>query len=177
MADFKAKGIDEYISALEKYSDRADGIIKQAVYDGAGVMAQAAERAIKALPEEDFRYAFPDHPLTGITAEQKEDLVNGFGITHFSDTLNNSPIPYTHVKLGFDGYGRTSTNVFGWDKTKGKATQHGKLPNIVLARAVESGTSFRVKHPFMRQAVNTARAETTRVMTETVDTETKKIVK
>lgn len=176
MAEFKAKGIDEYISALEKYSDHSEGIIKKAVYKGAGIVAKQVQENIKSLPEEEFRFGTPSNPLVGVTKEQKADLLEGFGISKFDTQAFKAGYPVTDVKLGFDGYGSTSTNVFSWDKTKGKIVKHGQMANVVLARAIESGTTFRKKNAFVRRAVNKARGEATDTMIKTVDDETKKIV-
>lgn len=68
---------------------------------------------------------------TGVT---KEGLEKGFGISPMQEEDG-----YLNVKLGFDGY-----NANG-------------VPNVLMARIFESGTSKVQKHPFVRPAVNRSR--------------------
>lgn len=46
----------------------------------------------------------------------------------------------------------------------------------MIARAVESGTSLRKKHPFVRPAVKSSRKAAEQAMIETADKEIKKIM-
>ena len=43
MAYFRVKGADEYAEKVKKLSKNADKIIKRAVYDGGGVVADAVK--------------------------------------------------------------------------------------------------------------------------------------
>ena len=65
---------------------------------------------------------------------------------------------FIHTKLGFDGYDRRGN------------------PNVVKARALESGTSKQQKKPFIRPAVNAVKDRAVAVMSETVDKQIKKIM-
>ena len=46
----------------------------------------------------------------------------------------------------------------------------------MIARSVESGSSVRDKHPFVRPAVNAAKAEALKACEKVIDEETKKIM-
>lgn len=88
---------------------------------------------------------------TGVTQKGLED---GFGISKLRDDNG-----YYNVKLGFDGY-----NANG-------------IPNVMMARIMESGTSKVPKHPFVRPAVNRAKAAAQERMAAVLDEEIEKIVK
>ena len=73
--------------------------------------------------------------------KEKKGLQKGFGITKMLEEDG-----YYHVKLGFDGYNDIKTKKY----PKGQ-------PNVLIARAIESGSSIRDKRPFVRPATNKSR--------------------
>lgn len=81
------------------------------------------------------------------------DLERSIGLATMQDQDG-----FVHTKLGFDGYDRN---------------HH---PNIVKARALESGTSKQQKTPFIRPAVNKCKDEVVEKMAATVDKQIKKIM-
>lgn len=81
------------------------------------------------------------------------DLERSIGLATMQDRDG-----FVHTKLGFDGYDRN---------------HH---PNIVKARALESGTSKQQKTPFIRPAVNKCKDEVVEKMAATVDKQIKKII-
>lgn len=88
---------------------------------------------------------------SGVT---KRGLEDGFGISPMQDDSG-----YLNVKLGFDGY-----NADG-------------VPNVLMARVMESGTSKVPKHPFVRPAVNQAKGAAEARMAEVIDEEIDKLMK
>ena len=121
---------------------------KKAVYAGAKVVADKIRQNLNAL---------------NVTPElQKQDLIDSFGIAPF-DTDEKGVV---NTKAGFDGYGSRPTKKY----PKG-------LPNQLLARAIESGTSFRKKQPFVRPAVNAAKKQAIKEMERVVNEEVKKALK
>ena len=72
---------------------------------------------------------------------------------------------FRNVKIGFDGYNRVKTKT--WPQGQ---------PNLMVARAIESGTSWMQKQPFMRRAEASAKGPCEQAMAETVDKEIQKIV-
>lgn len=142
MAKMKLEGFEEYERALSRLTDRKEEIIGACIYTGAKVVADSVKSAIKGIPVVKG-YGWPNNPLPGgVTAEQKAGLIEGFGI---SKARNDGG--FRNVKLGFDGYNSVETE--RWPTGQ---------PNAMIARACESGTSFKRKYPFMRQAVNGAKA-------------------
>ena len=86
---------------------------------------------------------------TGVT---KRGLESGFGISPMQDDNG-----YRNVKLGFDGYNDNG------------------VPNVLMARVFESGTSKVPKHPFVRPAVNASRKQAEAKMAQVIDSELKKL--
>lgn len=159
MAKLKFQGLEEYEEKLLKLKNLSKEMIGEAVFDGAAVVADAVKQSIQSIPV-DERYASGNATLYGITSEQKQGLLDGFGIARLQN--NNG---YMHVKLGFDGYNSVKT----------KKYPNGQ-PNSVIARSVNSGTSFRQRIPFVDNAVNSAKSKAEQAMQEKLDESIKDIM-
>ena len=144
---------------LSKIDGVTDDMIGRAVYEGAGIVADAVKANIEALPIVTG-YGTSENPLPGgVTAVQKAGLREGFGISKLQDDSG-----YLNVKLGFDGYNRTKTEKYP-----------GGQPNQLVARGVESGTSWKQKKSFIRPAVNKTRKQAEQKMKDVLDEEISKI--
>lgn len=164
MAAFTFKGLEEYELKLAKLERSTEKIIGKAVYAGAGIVADAVRKNIGSLPIVSPKNSFgtATTPISGVTAAQKAGLLDGgFGVSRMQ--LDNG---YYHVKLGFDGYNRTKT----------KKYPSGQ-PNILIARSVENGTSFRSKQPFVLPAVRSSRKAAEQKMKEILDEEINRLEK
>lgn len=159
MAKLKFKGLEEYEGKLLQLKNLSREMIGEAVFEGAGVVADAVKGAIGSIPV-DNRYAAGSTMLYGISEEQKQGLIDGFGIAPMQDDNG-----YLHVKIGFDGYNSVRT----------KNYPNGQ-PNSVIARSVNSGTSFRQRIPFVDNAVNSAKAAAEQKMIKKLDTEIKDVM-
>lgn len=133
MPSIKISGVDTVITMFARLSNEVEGICKQGLYDGAGVIADA----IKAACPVD----------TG-------DMQSSVGIAKFR--VNGTQID---TVIGFDDYDR-----------KGVA-------NAVKARALESGTSRIRKRPFIRPAVNRAKAAAEAAIAAKIDSKIQEITK
>lgn len=153
--------VDKYIRKLEQFTDATDGMLKATIYPGAKVIADEIRNAIEELPEiktnpretkgsgtkrpKDNRKRSRHPKPAGVTKVEKEGLLDGLGIAgmRYDGSLLNA-------KIGMDGYNKHVTEK--WPKGH---------PNAMIARSVESGTSFRQKTPFIMPTVrkNKARAE------------------
>ena len=161
MARMTFKAGEEYALKLSKLYGHCDEVSKKAIHDGAEIVADAIKANLKALPEEAFRYLQKDDKFTGVPEKQKKDLIESFGITKISlDKEGN-----LNTKLGFDGYGKMPTKKY----KKG-------LPNQLLARAIESGSSVREKYPFVRPAVKAKKEAAIEKMGKTITEEIAKIM-
>lgn len=154
MAKIEFKGIDEYAEKLGILWKESEGMIERAVYAGADVVADEIKKGLQALPVEEG-FGTPEHPLNGVGRGQKADLIDGFGLAPMQNDDG-----YINTKAGFDGYGSIQT----------KAYPNGQ-PNALLMRSVESGTSFRKKHPVIRNAVNRAKERSQEAMQKTIEKE------
>ena len=159
MAKLKFKGLEEYEGKLLQLKNLSREMIGEAVFEGAGVVADAVKDAIGSIPV-DNRYAGGSTMLYGISEEQKQGLIDGFGIAPMQNDNG-----YLHVKLGFDGYNSVKT----------KNYPNGQ-PNSLIARSINSGTSFRQRIPFVDNAVSRAKAAAEEKMIEKLDTEIKDVM-
>lgn len=141
MATFEFKGIDDYIKQLNALKNGTkDAIIGKTVYAGAAVVANAVKAAIQALPVGSGRAAHGEL-INTVTLPQKVGLLDGFGISPLQDDDG-----FANVKLGFDGYNSVRTAKYPQGQ-----------PNALIARAVNSGTTFRKKTRFVDKAVSAQR--------------------
>ena len=160
MAKITFPGLNDYELMISRLSKNAADIAGRAIYTGAGIVADEIKSGIQSLPVVRG-YGTAENPLPGgVTQPQKQGLLNGLGIAPLQDDGG-----YLNVKIGFDGYNRTKTK----DYPRGQ-------PNQLVARGVESGTSWKQKHPFVRPAINRSRKRAEAAMAEVLDKEIEKIM-
>lgn len=145
------KGIDNYIKELDKLTLGAEPQIKQAVYVGGGIVADAIREAIKGLAKREGK--FKDPPVTGVTNSQREGLLEGLGISRMQNDSG-----YINVHIGFDGYNSTVTD--NWPRG---------VPNVLVARSLESGTSWLKKSPFIDPTVRSVQVKAEMAMAAAFD--------
>lgn len=156
LAKCKIEGISEYTAQLNRLEADSLPIIRKCIYDGAAIMADAIKGAIDQIPTRSNKeFGSADNMLSGITAQQKAGLQDSFGISKMSDRNNQQS-----VKLGFDGYNSVKT----------KKYPSGQ-PNPLIARAIESGTSFLQPCHFMSKAINANKSAVEEKMAKTCDAE------
>lgn len=149
----------EKLRELEKVFAK-DTAIERAVYAGAKIVADEIRDNLENIPEDGFKRLKPGEVFTGLSDAQKQDLENSFGLTPIDRDKNG----FVHTKAGFDGYGSFPTPNYPQG-----------VPNALLARAVESGSSVRVKTPFVRPAVNATREKAVEAMGDSIDETTKEV--
>ncbi len=144
MATMRFRGLDEYLQKLQRVEKNTPEIVGKVVYGMADIVADAVREEINALPAEpdtEALKAWAKGNRAPLTVKEKKGLQKGFGITKMLEEDG-----YYHVKLGFDGYNEIKTKKY----PKGQ-------PNVMIARAIESGSSIRDKRPFVRPATNKSR--------------------
>lgn len=146
--------LDKYTKKLEQLQfDTRDKIIGKAVYEGAGIVADAVRANINALAtSNDFHEA--------VTPKQKEGLLDGLGISRMKDENG-----FINVKIGFNGY----------NGIRNKRYPNGQ-PNALVARSLEKGTSVAPAQRFVAPAVKRAQASAENAMQEIVESEIDKIM-
>lgn len=162
MAKMTFKAGDEYALKLSRLAMGSEAIAKKALYAGAEIVADEIKKNLKKLPTEKFKRLKKGEAFSGLSELQKGDLETSFGVT----PIKKSKDGYYNVKVGFDGYGSAPTGKY----PKG-------VPNQLLARSVESGSSVRKRIPFVRPAVNATRKRVQEEMSRVVDDEIEKMMK
>ena len=133
-------GMDEIVAMLQKAEDRAQGVAARGLYKGAGVVADAITAAAGGIGTAPFKYAaggFQRMP----SPEEKAALLAGgpAGIAKFDKNGNSVN---TIVGYGASGY----VDIAGHQKAVAQ-----------IANAINSGTSFMKKQPFIRKAATKAK--------------------
>lgn len=134
----QVEGIEELSRKLTALGDRAEEVAARALYDGAGVMANAYAQAVNSIQAQPFRYAFNGRQRYP-SFEEKAALQGKTGIAKFD---KNGAEVNTAVGISGAGY----ANIAG----KQKAVR-------LIANAINSGTSFMVKQPIFRRAASKAK--------------------
>lgn len=155
MATLKMQGMEEYIEKLGGISKKSNGMIKRAVYSGAGEVLKEVESAIQAMPAHKQHYISSGNYL--LNEEQKKGLLEGLGAAKMRNENG-----FVNTKIGFDGYNSIRT----------KKYPNGQ-PNALIARALESGTSKRAKTRFVAKATSKAKDMAIKAMAKQFDEDLK----
>ena len=143
MAKFQFRGLEEYAQMLQEIGANTQEICGAGVYAMAEVVTDKIRANLDALPtvdEAEALAAYREQRKTSLTSAQKKGLQEGLGVSPMENDNG-----YWNVKVGFDGYNKVKTRKY----------PNGQ-PNVMIARATESGGSVREKTPFVRTAVTTA---------------------
>lgn len=164
MAKISFPGLKKYGDALKQleFAMDNDDLIKDAVWAGAQPVADEIRRRLRNLPEEKFQRLPKGKTATVVSAHQKEDLLDSLGVAPPKRNKAGS----VDTKVGFDGYGSYPTKTY----PRG-------VPNALIARSVESGSSVRRKTPFVGPAVKDTRKKAVEEMDKTINDGLKKIFK
>lgn len=138
-------GLETFSRNLAKLGTVAEvsAVCKTALYDGAGVIADAVREEIQALPVGNER-GTEDHKIKTIKQSQKDGLLNSLGIASMRHVEGFG----YQASIGFDGYNNNTTRSY----------PNGQ-PNAMIAASIESGSSFRVKNPFITRALRKSQAK------------------
>lgn len=162
MARIAFRVSEEYEEKLEKLADRSEDVAKRALYVAADIVANKIRENIRALPEENFRYLRDGDMFKGVPKTEKGLLLYNFGISPIRKERDGR----LTVKIGW--------HEVGYPPTK---TYPSGRPAQLIAGSVESGSSVRQKHPFIRPAVNATKEAAKEAMQKVIDEEIEKIMK
>lgn len=162
MASITFKNGEEYALRLSKLAgDELTKVCGHAIYDAAEIVADAIREELENVPT-DEGWGTRSTPTIGPKKAQKEALLSVLGVTHMSTDENG----FINVKIGFDGY----------NDIQSKRWPRGQ-PNQMVARAIESGTTWMTKNRFVARAVAKTRKRAVEAMQKRAETEIKKIMK
>ena len=160
LAKMVISGGDEIELMLSKLEAHSVEIGKKAVEEAAGIVADKMRSNINNLPKDTFRKLSKEEKFKGVPDVQKKDLLDSMGVTPVGVSDDGT----INAKVGFHEYGKFKTKAY----PKG-------LPNQLLARAVESGSSVRKKTPFVRPTINQTKEIAKEKMQEVVTGEFEKL--
>lgn len=140
----RTDGMEDLNAILARLEERATDVASGALFEGAGVVADAMKAAVGSIVTEQFNYvASPDSTGTKRYAspDEKAALVDKTGIAKFNKTGDG-----VDTLIGISG-------------KAGYATVGGKPKAVrLIARSINSGTSFMHKQPVFRKAVTGSQA-------------------
>lgn len=153
-------GLDELQKKLEGLGEGTDAILNKALFAGAKVMADGLKKAIQGLPEDSGYKNIKrgDKPRNVVSPEDKQDMITHMGISRFQSKTGS-----VYARVSFDGYGSIKTHKF----------PNGR-PVVLIARSINSGSSVRMKHPFIRPTINQYKQAANDAMRKAVEEELKK---
>ena len=128
------RGSDELLRKMQRAPEKAAKIAAQALYEGAGIVADAVSRSVHGIRTKPFIKAQGGFQRLA-SPEEKAILENApHGIAKFRKDLKE-----VSTKIGY--------------QSSGYAQLGGRtVPVPLIANAINSGTSFRTKQPFFREA-------------------------
>lgn len=184
----KVEGMAEISEMLTRLEEGAEPVAARAMYKGAAVVADALRKEMNNIRTEPFRYVTGGEKRLP-SPEEKEALESaGIGVAKFD---RNGVEMNTAVGFNQSGYvnvnfrhmssqartnykgvslkGRASTASSLLKAMKSKAKGPNQKPVGVIANAINSGTSFMTKQPFVRKAEKAGAREAIRVMKDSIE--------
>jgi hypothetical protein len=131
----KVEGMEEISRILTELGNKAPEVAAQSLYEGAGVMGDAFRQAANSIRAKRLKYPAPEGKKRLPSVEEKAAVVRAVGIAKFQKDGNEVD---TIVGVGGSA---------GYADIAG----HRKAVRLI-ARSINSGTSFMDKQPVFRQA-------------------------
>lgn len=194
--DMSVDGMEEISRLLTQLDDAAQGIAARGLYEGAKVMAESMRREMAGIRTAPFRFA-KDGETRLPSPEEKAVLEQaGVGVAKFSkngteiDTsvgFNSSgyaDVEFSHMRSGArTNYKAVSvkgheSNSSGLLRAIGN-TEKGsnQKPIGVIANAINSGTSFMQKQPFVRRAEKAGTGKSLQAIRSSIERDFDAIIK
>lgn len=152
-------GMAEISEQLTQLGDTAPGVASQALYDGAGMMADELTKGAETIQTAPFKWASRRRGETRLPSPEEKQIVTdaGVGIAKFkkSGAEVDTSVGYRNA---------------GYAQLAGKTR-----PIPVIVNSINSGTSFMKKQPFVRKTARAAAAKVAAKMKSTIETAWSKI--
>jgi hypothetical protein len=159
--ELKVDGMAEISETLAKLEERAPAVAAKALYEGAGIMADEVKKGADSIRTAPFKWASNSAGETRLPSPEEKEIVlqASAGIAKFDKTGTE-----VNTSVGY--------------KSAGYAVIKGKTkPVPLIVNAINSGTSFMHKQPFVRQAARSGGAKAMSVMTAFIEDAFGKITK
>ena len=152
--ELKVDGMAEISETLSKLEERAPAVAAKALYEGAGIMADEVRKGADSIQTAPFKWASSSGETRLPSPEEKEIVQQAAaGIAKFDK--NGTEV---QTSVGFRNA--------GYAQLKGKTVP---IPKIV--NAINSGTSFMKKQPFVRKAATAGGQRAIAAMKDVIETE------
>lgn len=149
--EMKVDGLAEISEQLDRLGESAPAVAAQALYEGAGVMADELNRTVDSIKTEPFKYAWGTRRLP--SPEEKEIVKQAAaGIAKF------------HREGGAEMDTSVGFRNAGYAELAGK-----QVPIPLIVNSINSGTSFMQKQPFIRKTAKQAAPKAVKKMQDTVE--------
>ena len=134
--ELKVEGVEEISGMLTKMESKAAMVAAQALYEGAGIVADSITANAKAIKTKPFKWASTRRGETRLPSPEEKDIIlnAAIGIAKFE---GGGTEVQTSVGLQNSGYA---------------VLKNKTVPVPKIANAINSGTSFMKKQPFVRKA-------------------------
>ena len=199
----KTDGMEEIVETLRALGDEAIFAASMALYDGAHEMAVAVNDEAQKIRTAEFKYAKGSETRLPSPEEKQILLDSGaMGIAKFDkddDSVNTSvgynragyaDVSWNHMSSGartnykavtFKGHDSNASSFLkavrkAGGGTKGKGAQNQK-PIGVIANAINSGTSFMKKQPFIQKGMMKGKTRAVEAMKKRIEQMLSKIIK
>lgn len=156
--ELKVEGIEAVSDMLTRLGAAAEGAAALGLYDGAGIVADQLKRSAGAIQTAPFHYVTNGTRLPS-PEEKAIVLAADAGIAKFDK--NGSEV---NTSVGYRNAGYT---------VLGKKVK----PIPVIVNAINSGTSFMKKQPFVRKAARASKAPASAAMKKKIEERFKEAIK
>ena len=157
--EMKVDGMTEISELLEKMDKEAPAVAARALYEGAGVMAEEIRKGAESIQTAPFKYAKRGETRLPSPEEKQIVLNAAAGIAKFKKDGTE-----VDTSVGFANSGYADLN----GKTK---------PVPVIVNAINSGTSFMKKQPFIRKAAKSGGTKAMAAMKQSIEKDFEEMTK
>lgn len=191
------EGMDAISVALEKLEESAPAVAAKAVYLGSGIIQSEIRREMDKIQTAPFKYAkegeqrlpspeekeILEQAGIGIAKFDKNgleiDTSVGFNVSGYADVRWNHMSSKARTNYKGKTFKRHGSNRTSFLKAVGQYERglQNRKPIGAVANAINSGTSFMVKQPFVRKAVKKGGPKAIAAMKEFIENEISAITK
>lgn len=158
--ELKADGLKDLNTMLDRLGDKALGVAARALYDGAGMMSAEVRKGAEGIKTAPFKYASRSRGEVRLPSPEEKEIVvaAGAGIAKFDKDPDGVQTSVGYSRAGY-------------------ANLDGKVkPVPLIVNAINSGTSFLQKQPFIRKAGRAGSAKALKAMTDAIENDFNEII-